>query len=69
MKRTFTASLWQEGKWFVSQCNEIEIVSQGKSKEEALKNLKDAIELHFEKPKVTIFPKIYHIEAQVNVTL
>jgi len=48
MKRTFTASVWQEGDWFVAQCLEVDIVSQGETEEEALANLREALELHFE---------------------
>ncbi len=69
MKKKFTASVWQEEKWFVAQCNEFEIASQGKTKDEALANLKESIELHFEEPTATIFPEIYQLEAEVNATI
>ncbi len=65
MLRKFTASVWQEDEWFVSHCNEIEIASQGKSVEEALQNLKEAIELFFEEPMATVLPSIHTIEAEV----
>ncbi|MGH7433571.1 MAG: type II toxin-antitoxin system HicB family antitoxin, partial [Candidatus Methylomirabilales bacterium] len=29
MKRTFTASVWREGDWFVAQCLEVDVASQG----------------------------------------
>lgn len=28
MKRRFTASVWQEGEWFVAQCLEVDVASQ-----------------------------------------
>lgn len=65
MKRKFTANVWQEGEWFVAHCNEIEIASQGQSIDEALTNLTEAIELHFEEPVATILPKIFEFEAEV----
>ena len=40
--------VWQEGKYFVAQCLNVEVSSFGKSKEEALNNLKEALELYFE---------------------
>lgn len=43
-----TAVHWREGNWYVSQCLEIDIASQGESEQEALANLKEALELHFE---------------------
>ncbi len=50
MKKTFTASVWPEGEWYVSQCLEVDVASQGKTEEEALNNLQEALELHFESP-------------------
>jgi len=69
MKKQFTASVWNEGEWFVAHCNEFEIASQGKTVPEALSNLQEAIELHFEEPKATIFPSIYSFEAEVYATV
>jgi len=48
MKQKFTATVWQEGDWFVAQCLEVDIASQGGTEEEALLNLREALELHFE---------------------
>ena len=48
MKRPFAASVWKEGDWYVSQCLEIDVASQGETEEEALANLKEALELYFE---------------------
>jgi predicted RNase H-like HicB family nuclease len=66
MKETFTATVWQEGDWYVAQCREFELASQGSSKEEALDNLAEAIELHFEPPTATILPEVIAIEAEVT---
>jgi predicted RNase H-like HicB family nuclease len=49
----FTASVWREGRIYIAQCREIEIASQGRSKEEAISNLGEAIELHFTPPVAT----------------
>ncbi len=59
MKRTFTAAVWQEGNWFVAQCLEVDIASQGRTEAEALENLWEALELHFEPPQATIMPKLF----------
>ena len=42
------ASIVREGTGFVAQCLEIDVASQGDSPEEALRNLKEALELYFE---------------------
>jgi predicted RNase H-like HicB family nuclease len=50
MRQTFTASIWREGDWFVAQCVEVDVASQGETEEAALENLREALELHFESP-------------------
>ena len=65
MKQTFTASLWQEGHWFIAQCLDIDIASQGETAELALTNLQEAIELHLEPPHATILPKMRTIEIDL----
>ncbi|MFY9621840.1 MAG: type II toxin-antitoxin system HicB family antitoxin [Pyrinomonadaceae bacterium] len=49
----FTTSMWQEDEWFVAQCVEVDVASQGKTEAEALDNLRDALELHFTTPVAT----------------
>jgi predicted RNase H-like HicB family nuclease len=44
----FTASVTREGRWFVAQCLEVDVVSQGRSERSALANLAEALELYFE---------------------
>ncbi len=44
----FTAAVTQEGEWFVARCLEVEVASQGETQEEALANLKEALELYYE---------------------
>ena len=46
MKQTFTASVSREGDWFVAQCLEVDIASQGETEEEALANIREAVELY-----------------------
>ena len=62
MKRTFSASVWREEDWFVAQCLEVDVASQGRSEEEALANLREALELHFEPPCATAAPQLRKIE-------
>ncbi len=46
MKQSFTARVYPEGDWFVAQCLEVDIASQGKNEDETLRNLQEALELH-----------------------
>lgn len=65
MKRPFAATFWQEGNWYVSQCLEVDIASQGETEEEALANLKEALELHFEPPQATRPPQAHTVEVEI----
>lgn len=40
--------VWKEGKYYISQCLEVDVSSYGKTKEEALTMLRDALKLYFE---------------------
>ena len=42
------------------------MASQGESEEEALANLKEALEFHFEAPKATRPPKVRTVEVEVG---
>lgn len=44
----FTAAITHEAPWYVARCLDVEVASQGESAEEALANLKEALELYFE---------------------
>ncbi len=64
-KRSFTATVWQEDEWFVAQCIEVDVASQGETEDEALANLRDALQLHFTPPLASIAPHIRTIEIEV----
>ena len=48
MSYRFTAVVRQEESWYVAQCAENNVASQGKTLESALENLKEALELYYE---------------------
>mgnify|MGYP001577881901 CR=1 FL=1 len=48
MTYRFTTILNKEGKWYVARCVELGVVTQGKTVEEAKKNLEEAVELYLE---------------------
>ncbi len=48
MIQTFTAIIHKEDDWYVADCPEVGTVSQGKTVEEAIANLKEATELFLE---------------------
>lgn len=44
--KTLKYVVYQDGKYFVSQCLNFDVSSFGKTIEEAVKNLEDAVELY-----------------------
>ena len=66
MKQAFTARIFQEGNWFVAQCLEVDVASQGETETQALINLQEALELHFEPPCATVIPQLQKIEVEIN---
>ena len=64
--QTFTASISREDDWFIAQCLEVDVASQGKTEEEALANLTEALELYFEPPQSSLKPILRKFEAKIN---
>ena len=61
---------WKEGDVYVADCPAVRIASQGDTEEEALRNLKEAIELYFEDVPVPQLPPCEGAHAcQLEVTL
>src|ERR1022692_2083656 len=46
--RTFTAAVHREEDWYVAQCLEVDVASQGQTIDEALANLAEAVELYLD---------------------
>ncbi|MCD4841286.1 MAG: type II toxin-antitoxin system HicB family antitoxin [Methanosarcinales archaeon] len=47
-----TAVIWQEDEAYVSKCPELEVASAGDTPQEALENLKEAVDLYIENAKI-----------------
>jgi predicted RNase H-like HicB family nuclease len=57
--RVLTAAAHQEGDWYVAQCLEVDVASQGRTVHEAVENLAEAVKLYLEtvdKPAQHIAP-------------
>ena len=65
MKHEFSASISKEGDRYVAQCLEVDLASQGKTEAEALENLREALELHFEHPRASAIPRVKKVEADI----
>jgi predicted RNase H-like HicB family nuclease len=62
------ASVVKEGDWYVAQCLQVDVASQGESIEQALANLKEALELLLDGDDV---PEIreFAMLAPINIKL
>ena len=66
MKKNMRYVVSQEGEWFIAQCLDVVISSQGYTEQEAAENLRDALQLYFTPPIATIFPNVREIEFEVS---
>ena len=66
MKHQFAAVISQEDEWYVAQCLEVDVASQGESEATALSNLREALELHFDEPRATVVPSVQILEIEVS---
>lgn len=65
-KFRMTAAITKEGNLYVARCLEVEVTSQGATMDEALDNLKEALELYFE-DQVDVNPPSSPIIAPLDV--
>jgi predicted RNase H-like HicB family nuclease len=55
--RAFKYVIYREGKYYVSQCLNIDVSSFGETSEDAIANLKEAVELYLEDENME---QVYH---------
>jgi predicted RNase H-like HicB family nuclease len=65
-KTQVTAIIEKEGKGYVALCPELDIASQGKTVEEAKKNLTEAVELFFETAHPSEIKSRLHSEIYIT---
>jgi predicted RNase H-like HicB family nuclease len=64
LPRTLTAALHQEEDWYIAQCLEVDVASQGHTIDEALANLAEAVELYLDE----VDDPVGHVTATPLVT-
>jgi predicted RNase H-like HicB family nuclease len=65
MKKFFTVAIQKEDDWFVAKCLENSVASQGKTMNEAIENLKEAVTLFYEDEKLPILPQTFVTTLEV----
>ena len=62
MKVPLKHIVWKEDSFYVAKCLNVEVSSFGDTKEEALKNLEEALDLYFEDAPIDNPLKIEQVE-------
>ncbi|MEK9178627.1 MAG: type II toxin-antitoxin system HicB family antitoxin [Patescibacteria group bacterium] len=65
-KLTYHVLVWKEEKWYVARCLELEVASQGKTKKEALANLREAVDLYLEDEDLERFLLPKMVKPQIS---
>ena len=47
-KMNLKSVIWKEGEFYVAQCLNVDVSSFGKTRAEAMKNIKEAVALYFD---------------------
>jgi len=69
MSRLFTVTVTREDDWFVAKCLENSVASQGKTIDEAMSNLREAVELFFEDEPLPVLPQNQTYVTTMEVAL
>ena len=67
MSIKYNVMIQKEDEWYVAKCLDNSVTSQGKTIEEALKNLKEALELYFQDEEPNQPKNIFITTLEVTV--
>ena len=69
MSKNFTVVIQKEDDWYVAKCLENSVASQGKTIDEAMSNLREAVELFFEDEPLPVLPQNQTYVTTMEVAL
>lgn len=55
--------VWKEGEYFISRCLNVEVSSFGETHAEAVRNLKEAVELYYEDEQTSDFNTVEDVSV------
>jgi len=67
MTRRFTITIQREGNWYVAKCLENNVASQGETMDEAMDNLREALELYYEDEAMPAPPQTFITTLEVAI--
>jgi len=59
LKKLFTVAIQKEDEWYVAKCIENSVASQGKTMDEAIINLQEAVALYYEDEVLPMFSQTF----------
>ena len=65
MSKLFTVTITKDDDWFVAKCLENSVASQGKTMDEAMDNLREAVALYYEDEHIPSFSQTYVTTLEV----
>ena len=65
MSKTFTIVIQKDNDWFVAKCLENSVASQGKTIDEVIDNLREAVALFYEDEALPSFPQTFVTTLEV----
>ena len=65
MSISFTIAIQKEDEWFVAKCIENNVASQGKTMDEAIINLREAITLFYDDEMPPSYPQTFLTSLEV----
>jgi len=69
MRHSIKAYIYKCDKYYVAECHEIAVVTQGKTLDETIANLKEAVALHLEGEDPANFDLVPHPSLLVTLEL
>jgi len=67
MSKLFTVSVQNDDGWYVAKCLENSVASQGRTMDEAMENLREALTLYYEDETLPIFPQTFVTALEVTL--
>jgi len=67
MSRLFTIVIQKEDFWYVAKCLENNVASQGETMDEAIINLREALELYYEDEVLPTLPQTFVTTLEVAI--
>jgi predicted RNase H-like HicB family nuclease len=67
MSKLFTIIIQKDNNWFVAKCLDNAVTSQGKTMDEAIDNLKEALTLYYEDEPIPLFTQTFVTTLEVSL--